>query len=265
MSNRRHTPLTIALCTLAVSAGAQTGEDPFAPLLKETRPLSTRLQTDYSGTLQLGLGYTSDSNFMFGQYNGLAEDGATIIGKLNWNSLSNADSYWQVSANDLGLDTREGSITWGKIDRLKVSLAFDSQLQVRNDSGATPFRGDTSLQLPENWVSGNSTSDWTELDSSLKSFDRELERNRYSLGIDARLNDNWQLLSNFHYEDKHGTADVGAAIFTDAAAGDATLLPAPVDYRTSEFDVGLLFQGDRLHLDGRLFYSDFDNRDEVLR
>lgn len=226
--------------------------------------MATRLQTDYTGALQLGLGYTSDPSFMFGQYNGLNEEGATLIGKLNWNNYSDTLSYWQVSGSDLGLDTREGSITWGKVDRITVSLAFDSQLQVRNNSGATPFRGDGLLRLPENWVSGTYTSDWTELENSLKSFDRELERNSYALGFDVRLNDNWQLVSNLSYEDKEGTADVGAAIFTDAAAGDSNLLPKPIDYRTTEFDLGLLYQGQRLHLDGRLFYSDFDNRNEIV-
>ncbi|MEH6584064.1 MAG: MtrB/PioB family decaheme-associated outer membrane protein [Halioglobus sp.] len=253
-----------ALCTLTAGATAQADEDPFAPLLEESRPLATRLQSDYKGSVQLGLGYTSDPSFMFGQYNGLQDDGATLIGSLDWNNFYNTESYWQVSANDLGLDTREGSVTWGKVDRLKLFFEFDSQLQVRNDSGVTPFRGSSSLKLPDDWVSGTNTSDWSNLDSSLKSFDRELTRDRYSLGIDARLNDHWQLLSTLHYEDKAGTAETGAAIFTDAASGDASLLPAPVDYRTAEFDIGLLYQGRRLHMDGRLFYSDFDNRDEVL-
>ncbi|RLA57860.1 MAG: hypothetical protein DRR04_12145 [Gammaproteobacteria bacterium] len=51
----------------------------------------------------------------------------------------------------------------------------------------------------------------------------------------------------------------------DAASGDAALLPTPVDYYTTEFDVGLLYSGQRLHLDGSLAYSDFNNRDNLLR
>jgi MtrB/PioB family decaheme-associated outer membrane protein len=243
---------------------AQQTEDPFAPLLRESRPLDTRLETDYSGAIQFGLGYTSDPNFMFGQYNGLQEDGANLIGNLNWTSFDNADSYWKISGNDLGLDTREGSITWGKVDRLKVSLGFDSQLQVRNNSGATPFRGNNQLTLPEDWVSGTYTSQFSNLNESLRGFDRELERNRYSLGFEARINDDWQFLSNLNYEDKKGTSDTGGAVFSDASAGDSVLLPAEVDYSTTELDLGLLYQGNRLNLDGRLFYSDFNNREELL-
>jgi MtrB/PioB family decaheme-associated outer membrane protein len=254
-------------CSLAApgTLAAQQTEDPFAPLLRESRPLNTRLETDYSGVVQLGLGYVSDPNFMFGQYNGLPEDDATIIGKLNWASIGDSDSYWQISGDDLGLDTREGSVTWGKVDRVKVALGFDSQLQVRNNSGATPFRGNSQLRLPGDWVSGPTTSDWANLNPSLNNFDRELERNRYSLELTARINDDWQLSTRVDYEDKKGTSDTGAAVFNDASAGDAVLLPTEVDYSTTELDLGLLYQGDRLNLDGHLFYSDFNNREALLR
>ena len=120
--------LLIAPLALVVSSALAQSEDPFAALTKETRPLTTRWQTEYTGSLELGLGYISDNNFMFGQYNGLQEDGVILIGDFNWNSFSNADSYWQASLTDLGLDTREGRITWGLRDKLKVTAAFDSQL-----------------------------------------------------------------------------------------------------------------------------------------
>jgi MtrB/PioB family decaheme-associated outer membrane protein len=144
-------------------------------------------------------------------------------------------------------------------------VGFDSQLQVRNDSGSSPFRGsDNNQRLPDDWVSGSKTSDWSALGSSLQGFDRELERERLSLGLDAKLNDNWTLETALSYEDKQGTADVGGAIYVDAASGDSVLLPMPVDYRTTEFDLGLLYSGKQLHLEGRLAYSDFDNKDEQL-
>ena len=157
--NRIPFPLTVAsaLVLAANAALAETeeaaGEDIFTPLLLETRPLSTRWQTDYAGSAQLGLGYVSDDNYMFGQYNGLHEDGVTLIGNLRWQDFSNSDSYWRASVDDLGLDTREGELTWGRSDKLRVTVGFDSQLQVRNNTGRTPFRGsDNNLDLPK-WIS----------------------------------------------------------------------------------------------------------------
>jgi MtrB/PioB family decaheme-associated outer membrane protein len=265
-------PLTaVSLLALAIAGVVQGAEedstvnDPYAPLLQESRPLATRWQSDYSGALQLGLDYTSDDSFMFGQYNGLQDKGVGLIGNLRWQDYSSSDSYWHASVSDLGLDTREGQITWGRPDKIKVVAGFDSQQQVRNDGGRTPFRGsDSALTLPDNWVTGSTTGSWPMLDESLQRFDRELSRDTFSLAVDARLNERWELQSSLSYEQREGTGDTGAAIYSDAASGDAVLLPAPVDYRTTEFELGLLYSGEKLHLDGQLGYSDFDNKDSSL-
>ena len=258
-------PLTVASTLILVASNTFAQKaNPYTPLAVESRPLQTRWQTDYSGAMQLGLGYTTDDNYMFGQYNGLDKNEATLIGNLQWQDFRSGDSYWQVSLSDLGLDTREGEVNWGVPDRLNISMGFDSQQQVRNDSGRTPFRGDDNLRLPDEWVSGLYTSDWTALDGSLRQFDRELTRDRLLFAADASLNDNWRMETSLSYEDKQGHGDMGGAIYIDAAAGDSALLPSPVDYRTTEFDLGLSFDGKLLHLDGHLAYSDFDNKDEIL-
>ena len=251
---------------LALAAGAVFAQDsdPFAPLLAETRPLQTRLQTDYSGSLELGLGYVSADSFMFGQYNGLHEQGPVLIGNLSWNQFRGGDTYWRAELTDAGLDTREGALTWGMSDRFSVTAGFDSQLQVRNDSGRTPFRGSSTLTLPDNWVSGLTTDQWRGLDESLRGVERELSRDRYYLDVDARLNERWQLDTSLSYEDRQGDGEIGAAIYTDAASGDAALLPREVDYRNTEFELGLPYDDDQLHLDGRLEYADFDNQEDRL-
>ena len=254
--------LLAASCTIATVAGAQ---DRFAGLLEETRPLATRWQTDYRGVLELGLGYTSANNFMAGQYNGLQEQGGTLLGKLAWRRFAGAESYWQASLSDLGLDTREGELRWGIPGKLRLSAGFDQQLQVRNNSGATPFQGNTLLTLPADWISGITTGSWSALPDALQRFDRELERNNYHLTLESRLSDNWQLDSSLRYSTRKGTGDTGGAIYIDAASGDAVLLPAPVDHRTLEADASLGYSGERLHLQGSLAWSDFSNRDDTLR
>ena len=66
-------------------------------------------------------------------------------GIYSWETLydmgKNRDSYWQAYVSDLGLDTREGEVTWGRSDKMRLSLGFDSQQQVRNNTGYTPFTG----------------------------------------------------------------------------------------------------------------------------
>jgi MtrB/PioB family decaheme-associated outer membrane protein len=236
----------------------------YAPLSLENRPQRTDELANFAGVLQLGLGYTSDDNYMFGQYNGLSKQGGTVIGNLQWQDFHSGDDFWQVSLSDLGLDTRQGQATWGRPDRIRVTVGFDSQQQVRNNSGKTPFQGNHNQYLPDSWVTGQTTSDFATLNGSLRDFDRELDRNKLFMGVDARLNDNWRIESNLSHEIKEGHGDAGAGIYINGASADAVLLRSPVDYGTTEFDLSLAYDAERLHLNGQLAYSKFDNDDSLL-
>lgn len=253
----------------ALAADEKTDEqaqadEQYQPLIPAGPAADPRWSDTSTGTVQLGAGYTSDDNYMFGQYNGLHNDGVSLIGNLRWRSAAGGDSWWRASVDDLGLETREGEFTWGMADKLRVELGFDSSLQVRNDSGMTPFRGGSNLRLPDDWSGGPTTGDWAGLGDALHRFDRELARDKLSAGISAALNDQWRLEASLSHEVKQGTGDIGGAFYTDASEGDAALLPLDVDYRTTEAEVGLSYSGSRLHLDGRLDYSGFDNGDDAL-
>ncbi len=271
MMHRRQIPFRLtaisAVVLLASGVVAQAEEDSdqegvYTPLLLGiTQP---DRGAAYDGAAQLGLAYTSDDNHMFGQYNGLNEDGVTVIGNLRWQDFSNARSQWQVSMSDLGLDTREGEAIWRGGDGLRFNVGFDSQLQVRNNSGATPFRGSGTLRLPEDWVTGSNTSDFSQLDASLRQFDREIERERMFAGVQIDINEHWQLETNLSYESKQGTTDTAGAMYVNAATADAAFLPLELDYRTTEFDVAAAYVGEKLSIEGRVDYADFDNQDDIL-
>lgn len=274
MTGRNRSPIPAALAgALLVTAGAGQAQEPEPAAAEEVyTPLATQLQlprtqwmNGYNAAGELGFGYVSDDNFMFGQYNGLHEEGAVLIGNLQWQDFNRGDSYLEAAVSNLGLDTREGSLTWGLYDRIRVTAGFDSQLQVRNNTGRTPFRGGDNQQLPADWISGVTTAEWGNLDASQRRFDRELSRDRLFIGTEVALNTAWQLTANLSYEDRQGHGDVGGSIYVDAATADAVLLRSPVDYRTTEFDIGVAYSGERLHLSGQLDYSDFDNKDDLLR
>jgi MtrB/PioB family decaheme-associated outer membrane protein len=274
MKKRTQVPFQLTLIGAAVLAAgnavAQTEDDAsteenYSPLLISTQALDTRWRNEYAGGVQLGLGYVSDDNFMFGQYNGLYEEGTTVIGNLRWQDFSSSTGYWRASVDDLGLDTREGEVTWGRTDQMRLSFGFDSQIQVRNNSGKTPFRGsDSPLSLPEDWVTGSTTSDFSQLDASLRRFDQEMERDKLTAALAMKINDQWRFDSSLSYEERQGTGVTAGAMYVDASSGDAALLPMPVDYRTTEFDVGVIYSSGKLNLEGRLDYSDFDNKDSIL-
>ena len=253
--------LVLAACGVLAQ---QAQDETYTPLGLENRPSQSHWQGNSPGALQLGGAYTSDDNYMFGEYNGLSNKGGTVIGNLQWQDFSGTGNYWQGYVSNIGLDTREGALTWGKPGKLSLSVGFDSQVQVSNDNGKTPFNGNAHQVLPQDWVSGSNTGDWTTLDESLHGFSQELKRNKLFLDLDTRLNQHWQLETDLSYEEKTGHADVGGAIYIDQSGGDAVLLRAPVDYATTEASLGLSYSNQRLNLAGSVNYSDFDNKDDVL-
>ncbi|MEZ5566917.1 MAG: MtrB/PioB family decaheme-associated outer membrane protein [Halioglobus sp.] len=253
------------LAVLAVTAcPTQAAEPDRRRRWQLTRPPPARWQTDYRGVLELGAAYVSDDSSQFGQYNSLQEAGASLIGQLQWQTYSPGNSYWQGSVSDLGLDTREGTLTWGLADTLTISAGFDSQVQVRNDSGRTPFRGNTQLRLADDWTSGLTTADFDTLEASLRKVERELSRDRLFIDVQAKVAEQWRTRASASYEQKSGTGDIGGAIYIDAAAGDAVLLPLPVDQDTLDVALGVAYEGRRLFVDSELSYSRFDNQNDLL-
>ncbi|MEP5763866.1 MAG: MtrB/PioB family decaheme-associated outer membrane protein [Halieaceae bacterium] len=251
----------IACAVVAACASILDAPTSFAQKA-DSRPLATRWQLDYNGQVEVGVGYVTDDNFQFGKYNGLYEDEVTLIGNLDW-SGSKGNSFWNLSGSDLGLDTREGRAEW-RSDGWNLFFELDSQKQVGNDSGRTPFRGGETLSLPADWVSAQTTAGFTALDASLRGFDQELERDIYTLGGAYQLNSSWGFEGSVRYEEREGNNDLGAAIAPNAAAGEAVILPQSIDYDSTEFDFAVNYQANKLSMVGSLFYSDFDNNDDSL-
>jgi hypothetical protein len=200
----------IIFCASVLPLTSVAADDPFAPLAAEARPLTTRWQTDYIGTVELGVDYVTDDNFMFGRYNARDEDEAKVYGNIDWRWITSG-GRWDLQADQLGTDVGFARIQW---DRENLSFFFELEgtRQVSNDSGRTPFRGDDNLTLPADWVSSNVTSGFTNLDSALHGVDQVLERDRYTFGLSSQLSSAWTLASSLQYEEKDGHQDVGAAI-----------------------------------------------------
>jgi MtrB/PioB family decaheme-associated outer membrane protein len=246
------TPIALAVALAGSAVIAQ----------EDSRPLATRWALDYSGSVEIGVGYVSDENFEFGEYNGLDEDEAYIIGNVDW-SGSSGDSFWNLSGRDLGLDTREGGGRW-RNDRWEFFFEYDGQKQVGNNTGRTPFFGDDELRLPNTWVSGINTSDFATLDASLRDVDLELERDIYTFGLSYELSETISLEASVEYEEKEGRVDRGAAIAPSISAGDAVIIPKVVDEENLAFDFAINVATDSLALSGSFFYNDFDNQGEVV-
>ncbi len=257
---------TIALIASPLAQGADSDKETppgdYSPLLPTRAYNGYPTLAQPGGVVQLGLQYNGSDNHMAGQYNGRDTQGTQLIGNLRWREVD-GESYWRTDISDLGTNLREGSVTWGRGDRIKITLGVDSQSQVRNDTGRSPLQGDSDLRLPGDWVSAPVTGGFTALVATAQPVDQSLDRDKLSLGLSYRLNDQWALESHLSHENRSGTTIRGAGIYIDAATADAVLLPVSIDYDTTEIDLGLAFTGKTFYLKGVLDYSEFDNRDNL--
>jgi MtrB/PioB family decaheme-associated outer membrane protein len=264
-------------CTLMGAAGlfpgwAASEEDAFTleGVQRREAPLSSRLQLEYDSEVELRLGYVSDDSFKFGQYNGYEDDGVYVIGSANmsWGEdwTSGSTNYLDVEMHDIGMDTAEAYLEYGQQGVFSVFVNYDKTPLRVSDRGLTPYlgAGGTTLSLPSVWQPSNSTAGMTDLTSSLVPVDIDYEREKIEGGASFVLTDDLQLNMSYARETKEGRRTIGAVIGTNGGNPRAVVLPEPIDYTTSQFEVLLNYTGDRAQAQFRYHNSDFENDEESL-
>ena len=102
-------------------------------------------QTTPTSTVDVGVGPVTEGSYKAGEYNGLAKQGAFLIGNVDLRSRTAFDSAsalrWRIKGIDLGLETRSLTAQVGVQGRFRVRFGFDELLRNRSDSYQTPYDG----------------------------------------------------------------------------------------------------------------------------
>ncbi|MCW8955806.1 MAG: MtrB/PioB family decaheme-associated outer membrane protein, partial [Gammaproteobacteria bacterium] len=215
----------------------------------------------FSSELELGLGNVSDPSFKFGEYNGLYEDGGFLIlnAKARYRDL---DAYYlDLSADDLGLDSRSLDIEGGRQGSYRVFFRYDEISHAVSDSITTPYigNGSANLTLPSSWVAAGTTGGMTELASSLQSSDVDIQRKRMDLGFSIIQASSWKYDLKYRHETREGTKRSAGAFFFNAAQ-----MIEPVDYVTDEIDASASYIGKRWQATLAYYGSFFSNENKSL-
>ncbi len=220
----------------------------------------------YSGDLDIGVGAVSDDSFKFGEYNGLNEDGAHLIGDMRILYRNEEDArYYDLHGHDLGLDTRTMYVRGGRQGHYDVFLSYDELPHFISDSAATPFSvtGSNTLSLPPGWVTSGTTAGMSALAAGLRGVELETQRKRLGLGgrllQGPRWGPHWEYKVSFRREDRDGARRTSGSFFTNAAQ-----LVRPVDYETDELDASIAYNSRKLQVQLAYYGSIFRNADEFL-
>ncbi|MCW9003643.1 MAG: MtrB/PioB family decaheme-associated outer membrane protein [Gammaproteobacteria bacterium] len=215
----------------------------------------------YSGEVELGIGSVSDDSFKFGEYNGLYEKSGFIITNARVRYRDLEANYFDLSVNDLGLDSRSLNIEGGHQGKYKVFFSYDEIAHAFSDSIMTPYSGNGSanLSLPVGWVPAGTTTSMSSLAASLQKNEVKLQRTRMDLGISFLPTSSWKYDINYRHETREGTKRSAGSFFFNAAQ-----MIEPVDYVTDEIDASASYIGKRWQATLAYYGSFFSNENKSL-
>ena len=243
----------------------------FAPVagyaqlqVKEPAPLSSEVE--------IGLGYVNEDSWKFGQYNGLGDKGAYLIGNIDLRSRDRDTArWWGVTGTNLGLSSRNLRFDLGTQGRYRVWAEYDQIEKRGSDTGSTLFNGagSSNLTLPAGFA-GIATTDNTQalraakVDPFLQKLDLRQERKNYIAGVSALLGRGWQASANFRHEKKDGIRLQGGVFGNSGGNPRSSLIPEPVDYETNELEGALEYASPKAQVRVTYNLSLFSNANDAV-
>ena len=222
----------------------------LAPAAAQTPDRFTLLTTPES-SVRAGVGYVDDGSPRFGQYRGLAESGTYGLLDLDIVRRENATGTWlTIYGRDLGLDSREAAIQYGRQGAWRVFGAYDETPRV------SPYVVTTGLQ----GIGGTSLAVQA---GGRRETVPETLRKRGTLGLERQLAEGLTLHVLASSEKKEGTRIFGRGNF--GATGAAfNYLAEPIDRSTHSLDATLGYVAPRLQLQGGYKGQLFDSHATAL-
>jgi MtrB/PioB family decaheme-associated outer membrane protein len=215
----------------------------------------------FSFTPDLGVGYVSEDSAKFGEYNGLDEQGAYVVADAEARYRKQDGRWLDLSAMDLGLDSRFFGVEGGKQGQFELHLRYKELQHNLNDTAMSPFlgAGSSSLTLPPGWATGATTGDMSGLAVSLQGLELETGRQIFDLGGSYTPVTHWAFAINVRHEEKEGARGMGGSfMFNDSQ------LPMPVHYETDQFDASAAYSAGRLQARIAYYGSIFRNEDDAF-
>ncbi|TAJ94240.1 MAG: MtrB/PioB family decaheme-associated outer membrane protein [Gammaproteobacteria bacterium] len=261
MTSYKHI-LYAAIASASLSMPGAYAQDLLEEEVEELPPL-------YVSEVEIGVGYNSDDSYKFGKFNGLDEEGAFFIGNFdvrkNRTAGDSSADYWELAGQNLGLDGRSVFAQYSRAGVFSVYVDYDERMNNLIDDGLTPYSGAGTerLTLPSTWIPANSVDALTNNGSlfpNLRSVTMEKDRQKVGGGITYDISDIWQAVGNYHHEDKDGTDDFGAIFGSSGGNPRGAVVPIPHEFTFDEFDVGVVYKGEKAQFTLTYNLSLFENQ-----
>jgi hypothetical protein len=167
-----------------------------------------------TGSVDVGAAYVSDSSQKYGDYTGLANEGAyAILGGTV--SRRGDDGYWaDLSGSDLGLDSRRLAGQAGREGLYSLRFGYAEIPRHLTEGAATPFLGSggNALTLPGGFPAGDTASM-----PAGSPIDIGYKYRRLDLGGTFIAGRDWSSGLNFRHDERDGTKPTSGGFIATAS------------------------------------------------
>lgn len=255
--------LPLLLTSLLINSAAWSADD--VEVVADTSSWKCKyceFEEGFDTRLEGGVGFVSKDSFKFGEYTGMHEKGAYLIGTAT-SRYRNPEtaSYWDIAVTDIGLESRSIALQGGTQGVYKAALFYDELPHFISDTASTPFigSGHDRLTLPAGWVTAGTTAGMTALAGSLDQVDLETRRHRLGMAAMYIPVRNWETSINYRHETREGKRRIAGSFYLNSAE-----LVQPVDYTTDLVDVAASYSGKSWQAKLAYHGSTFQNANDSL-
>jgi MtrB/PioB family decaheme-associated outer membrane protein len=250
----------------ALATGADAQELPTtAPEGWECK-LCPEPEKQLDGYAEAGAGYVSDDSEFYGSWSGLDNQGAYAVGAARLQYRGKEGAFADAYGDRLGIESRSLGAAGGKEGSYRLYLDYDEVPYSTNQKALTPYHGLGSdrLTLPDNWVPGPTTADFTALPDTQREVNIDTDRKTVTTGFSFWPQRDWKIGGEYRHYERQGKQAMGAAIGANYGAARAAILPAPVDEMDDQVDVSVSYLQKRWQAQVGYYGSFFDNRENKL-
>lgn len=231
-----------AAVVLAYGLPVQAENGDFAELIRPDSNIS------------VGVGYQNNDRPQFGIYDGMRDDGGSLLLDADIKKRDDATGTWnELRINNLGLDSRE--IYLGHSRQGDYGISFDySRIPRENpytfNSGITGL-GTTAVTVPTTPI----------LPGTGTNIGIGTKRDRYTIMLNKSLNRSFEVNVKFRQEEKDGLRNWGS---NATGSSNPSFLVEPIDSTTQQLDIIANYLSKALQLQGGYYGSWFKNDNSLI-
>ena len=207
-----------------------------------------------TGSVDVGVGYVTDSSQKFGDYTGLDRKGAFAILDGTVSRRGDDGYYADLSGIDLGLDSRRLYGQAGREGLYSLNVGYAEIPRHLTEGASTPFLGNGGnvLTLPPGYPAVDQAN--MPLATTLQPIDIGFKYKRLDLGGTCIAGQGWNVNLNLRHDERDGTRPTAGSFYSTASQ-----LVAPVNEKTDGAELMATYATPRLQATVSYLFSSFRN------